>query len=282
MRKGLLYGMVLAISTLVVAVVFAQTYPTGMVSYWKFEESGGTIAFDSVGSNNGTLVNGPVWTTGIVGGALSFDGVDDHVDVPTSPSLDFRGTDKLTVVAWVNDVNGWPASGVQRIVSQDGPSGGNNHFILYTNGNKLGFDISTVSWHSTSGSTSLQNNIWHHVALVYDGSTLQGYLDGTLDANISLIGNIGQGQILEAVVIGAKRGNTQKFDGLIDEVSILNRALSAEEIQQLYQNGLKGQGYELGDENKGHGNDPDGIDRDNPGRGCEKKSEKGNKKRCPN
>jgi hypothetical protein len=65
----------------------AQDITTGLVGHWKFDEGSGTTATDSSGNNNtGTLVNGPVWTTGKMGGALSFDGSDDYVDVGTVPN----------------------------------------------------------------------------------------------------------------------------------------------------------------------------------------------------
>src|SRR5450759_5412343 len=71
----------------------------GLVGYWKFDEGTGTNATDSSGmGNNGTLTNGPTWTTGKVGGALSFDGTDDYVNVPDNPSLDMSGN--LTIEFW--------------------------------------------------------------------------------------------------------------------------------------------------------------------------------------
>jgi hypothetical protein len=87
-------------SVFMIAPVFAQVYPDGMVSYWKFDEDSGTIATDSVGTNDGTLVNGPVWTSGQVDGALSFDGVDDYVSVPDSDDWYF-GTGDFTIDLWV-------------------------------------------------------------------------------------------------------------------------------------------------------------------------------------
>jgi len=49
---------------------------TGLVGHWKFDEVSGTTATDSSGNNNaGTLTNGPTWTAGKIGGALSFDGI---------------------------------------------------------------------------------------------------------------------------------------------------------------------------------------------------------------
>jgi len=81
--------------------IISAACPSGMVSYWNFDETSGTVASDSVGTNNGTLVNGPVWTTGKVGGALQFNGVDDHVSIPDSQVLrDLTST--FSVSFWVN------------------------------------------------------------------------------------------------------------------------------------------------------------------------------------
>lgn len=81
------------------------TYPTGIVSYWKFDAGGGTTAYDSVGTNHGTLVNGPAWTTeGQVNGALSFDGVDDYVKKLSASGLP-QGNEAFTVETWVYSTN---------------------------------------------------------------------------------------------------------------------------------------------------------------------------------
>jgi parallel beta-helix repeat protein len=72
---------------------------TGPVSYWKFDESSGTTAYDSVGGNDGTLTNDPCWTTGKIDGAIEFDGNDDYVKCQNDASLDI--TDKITIVAWI-------------------------------------------------------------------------------------------------------------------------------------------------------------------------------------
>lgn len=81
----------------------AQEYPSGMISYWKFDENTGVMASDSVGTNHGTIYEAAC-TTGVVGNALSFDGVDDCVEVPDSDSLSFGdgSTDSpFSIEAWV-------------------------------------------------------------------------------------------------------------------------------------------------------------------------------------
>src|SRR2546423_591320 len=57
------------------------------VAYWKFDEGSGTTAADSSGFANAGTVNGPTWTSGEIGGALNFDGVNDYVSVPDASNL---------------------------------------------------------------------------------------------------------------------------------------------------------------------------------------------------
>ncbi|UCD13343.1 MAG: type IV pilin, partial [Thermoplasmatales archaeon] len=72
-----------------------------VVGMWHFDTGSGTIAFDSSGrDNHGTLYYGPQWITGVNGTtALSYDGIDDYVEVPDDPSLDI--TDEITIEAWM-------------------------------------------------------------------------------------------------------------------------------------------------------------------------------------
>ena len=70
---------------------------TGPIAHWKLDETSGTTASDSAGTYSGTLTNGPVWTTGKINNALSFDGTDDYVTAGTGPTL---ANQSFTVSAW--------------------------------------------------------------------------------------------------------------------------------------------------------------------------------------
>ena len=70
------------------AAIPEDTMTRGLVGYWKFDEGGGTTAYDASGNgNDGTLTNGPKWTQGKEGGALAFDGRNDYVNAGNGASL---------------------------------------------------------------------------------------------------------------------------------------------------------------------------------------------------
>src|SRR3989344_6172261 len=78
----------------------AQAQTTGLVGHWKFDEGLGTTANDASGSaNTGTLTNGPVWTAGKIGGAVSFDGTNDLVSVTAASSI--NDLPALTFSLWI-------------------------------------------------------------------------------------------------------------------------------------------------------------------------------------
>src|SRR3989338_5343069 len=86
-----LQGLIHELSILLGSPAQAQT--SGLVGYWTFDEGAGTTANDSSGNNNtGTLTNGPTWTTGKIGQALNFDGVNDYVDLGFPSALQLSGT----------------------------------------------------------------------------------------------------------------------------------------------------------------------------------------------
>jgi hypothetical protein len=67
-----------------------------LVGRWAFDEGSGTTAYNSAGENDGALINNPTWTTGQIGGALSFDGDGDYVYIG---DLDLSGP--FTLAFWM-------------------------------------------------------------------------------------------------------------------------------------------------------------------------------------
>jgi len=215
----------------------------GLISHWKFDEGQGSIAYDSVGGNDGWLVSSPVWTGGIIDGALDFDGVDDYVDVgdPIDGSLDFGAADSFSISAWVKttDENG-------QIVYKKRCTGVGGY---YKEGYRLrlsfghpyfGIEDTSNNGISILGDTMVTDDQWHHVVTVRDTATnkLYLYLDGSPDAipvTDITIGTLATDRSLEIGRADATVSPGLSYHaGKIDDVRIYNRALSPEEIQQLY------------------------------------------------
>ncbi len=79
-----------------------QAQGSGLVAHLPLDEGTGTTSVDLSGNGNtGTLVNGPIWTTGRLNGALSFDGVNDELIIGNSTSIN-TVTSGVTVAAWVS------------------------------------------------------------------------------------------------------------------------------------------------------------------------------------
>lgn len=198
------------------------TPPAGMVSWWTGDGNGNDIE----GSNNGMLQNGAIATgAGKVGQAFSLDGVNDYVTVANHSSL--NGFSSATIDAWIR-LNA--TSGRQAIVSKT-PAG--EYYLLINNG-KLSFENNNVSSDVFTGTTMLSAAVWYHVAVTYDGSNTRLYVNGVEDGIQAGIWAAANSQSLS---IGQRGDNADFFNGLIDEVEIFDRALSAAEIQSLYNAG---------------------------------------------
>jgi len=197
--------------------------PSGMVSWWP----GDGDANDIIGTNNGTLVNGATFASGMVGQSFSFDGTDDYVQVPDSASLDL--TAQITIDAWV-----YPTVLGRRVVDKI-TAGGSDGYLLDTWPGNVRFIVGNIG---VVGSTPLSTGVWTHIAGTYNGSQLRVYVNGVLDGSVNT--NIAIPANNLPLRIGADQNGSNLFNGLIDEVEIFDRAISAEEIQSIYNAGSDG------------------------------------------
>lgn len=242
---------VVIVVTFTMSNASAQGYPTGIVSYWKFDEGDGQIASDSIGTNHGWLgsiilsdLNDPSWTTGIVDGALSFKG-NNFVEVSDNSNLDL--TSSMTLEAWV-----YPTSytWANNIITKWGPGPTEQRsYVLDLIYGRPAIWISTDGTHQegttvfyVTGSTTLSLNKWYHIVGIFDGNHLKVYVNGILDGYMTWSGTVFNGNA--PLRIGNDGWGNYPFSGIIDEVAVYNRDLTLEEIQKHYQNGLKGLGYD--------------------------------------
>jgi hypothetical protein len=215
--------------------------PPNLVSWWSGENN----ALDNCGLNNGKPVHSPSYAPGKVGTAFLFNGYNQCILIPDSPSLHF--TNALTAEAWIYPTR--PSAANSIVVKFDGTFGVNESsfsFSLYYS--KLYLNLSADG--TPTPSTQLNSNddvplnAWTHVAATYDGSTISLYINGILDATLPYSGGIYPGT--DNMAIGANVGGMGSggmagpFAGMIDEVSLYNRALSPPEIKAIYSAGTRG------------------------------------------
>jgi parallel beta-helix repeat protein len=202
---------------------------SGLVAHWKFDEKSGTTACDSSGNaHTGTLTHGPIWTTGKVGGALYFDGIDDVVTVLNSNSLNLASS--FTVSAWVNPASTF--ADFRSVIAKNGS------YYLYASSTGFCGDGSPFGYgENRPGATVCQPspipaNTWTHLTLVYSGSTLTLYRNGVAVNSVSASGTLPASS--GSLQIAASQFG-EYFKGLIDEVRVYNTALTATDIQSMYQ-----------------------------------------------
>jgi len=192
------------------------TPPTEMVSWWP----GAGNANDIRGTNHGTLENGVTFTTGQVGQAFGFDGVDDSVLLPA-----INLGSAFTVEFWI-----YPTAATgdyQHLVSNSWTSANygalyffDDHLEYYQNGQYLAY----------AGNVPL--NTWTHVALTYDNSVDRLYVNGTLADTSTIHTETLNNQMRLGFTMGSPEGS--HFQGLLDEVTLFGRALTIAEVQFVY------------------------------------------------
>jgi hypothetical protein len=193
--------------------------PPVLVGLWHFDDD----ALDSSGNNNdGTVYGGESWVDGKFGNALSFDGVNNWVDIP-----DLSITGDFSIEFWVNLDPG--ISNHDAIVGPGVPVAQDINFhaghCRWFTGDDSGFPRDVII-----ANTPAQPNTWEYYAITRSGDTLTLYLNGVVDVTKDVY-DINTFPF-HPMVIG--RGNAGYFGGLIDEVRIWDGALTGPQIAQSY------------------------------------------------
>lgn len=230
-------GLAFLLATFRAAAADCISPSAATVAWWAGEGDANDIA----GANNGTLQGGATFASGMVGQAFDFNPVSGTVIVPDSPSL--RLTNQLTIEAWINARTLLSGPGTYVLVSKYGGAGGDNgfQFNLVADTIQGVFNSPGEGWFTASifSGPIITPGVWYHVAWTYDQSAMKLYCNGEPVAT----------EVIGAHVIAASASNLHvsgddknqcHFDGLIDEPSVYNRALSASEIAAIYHAGSVG------------------------------------------
>ena len=194
---------------------------SGPVGAWGFDERSGRTALDGSGSGNRGTLSGPVRTRGRFGGGLAFDGRRDWVSVPDSPSLDL--TTGMTLEAWVRPAR---VGGAWRTVLVK-ERGTRLAYGLYAGPRPSGH-VYTSAERALRGRSALRRNRWSHLAMTWDGKVIRAYVDGRRVAGHALAGTAQRSS--GPLRIGGNGIWPEWFAGVIDEVRVYDRALTAAEI----------------------------------------------------
>jgi glucose/arabinose dehydrogenase len=224
-RGGMTLCAVLTI-TMLVAVPARAAEPC-LVAAYGFNEGTGTTVNDASGMGNHGTGSGTSWAAmGRFGNALSFNGSSSWVTVPDSPSLDL--TTGITLEAWVNPIE--TASEWRTVIFKQTVNG--MAYSLYAGNGGPNRPIGQVhigGEQNAIGTAPVALNAWTHLASTYDGTALRLFVNGTQVASKPQTGSAAVST--RVLRMGGNSIWGERFRGLIDEVRIYSRALSASEIQ---------------------------------------------------
>ena len=214
----------------------ATTLP-GLIGWWP----GDGNADDLVNSNDGLTINGASFTTGKIHQAFNFDGTNDYVVI--SHSNELEPTSAITIEAWIKAST---LGGFRCILTNSDHATTEGYSLCLDDAGLISFRMGTgfgsVNYYAM-GKKVLKDNLWHHVAATYDGSTMRVYVDGVDNTQtpISLNQNIVYNN--RQTNIGADSFGIyvdRFFSGQIDEMALYNRVLSASEIKSIFDAGANG------------------------------------------
>jgi hypothetical protein len=218
---------------------------SGLAAQWHMDEGSGTTVGDSsVNGNDGTIADatwsgsdGGTWYTGIssgfsTGDSLAFNRTDnEYITVPDNNTIDVV---KITIALWfkVNRVDIG-----QHFVSKWKILGDNLSYSLSLNSDKVRFETSFNGSASDSlqSTYSISSGSWYHLAATFNGSSKKIYINGVLKDSTDITGDL---NITNTAALTIGTMNTDlgsHLDGLLDEVSIYNTALTADQIKALSQ-----------------------------------------------
>jgi len=230
----LLVGMTMAGN--VQAASLCDVVKNGLVACYPFDGNANDV---STNGNHGT-VNGATLTADRFGkpnSAYQFNGKDNFILVANSPTLN---PERLTVSVWVNPAH-WHLG---YIVAKDDGRYARQYIISTYNSFHIHQRTTDGGFIHYSNKNGIAYSKWYHVVQTYDGQSLKLYIDGQYyppESNSTIATSLspGNNQVSQQplrIGIGTLDGKPYfPFVGVIDDISIYNRALTEEEIKKLYQ-----------------------------------------------
>lgn len=215
----------------------ASSLLTGLISYWKLNETSGTL-MDSVASNNSTSITGsPTYdASGKLGRCMTIAGAG-YISMGTTTNL--KPTTSFSVSIWFKT----SSTAYQELISN----------IMWTSPSYKGWKIATeysgTSWNLrgvinnntntgiVDSTTAINNGAWHLAVMTWNGSTLKLYKDGNQEGGDIPFTYTMLYNASSDFEIGSKDGGDGTFTGSVDEIGLWSKALTSGEITTLYNSG---------------------------------------------
>lgn len=204
-----------------------------LVAYYNFENNTNGLTDIASGLHNGTLINSPSLTTGKLGNAYGFDGVNQYVSVADENALDIN---YYSISAWVKVNNnalgtilskGYEGSGTAYLFWRNPVTTGDTKWGSYTGG-----------WHAIDYDTFSSPTSWYHAVLVHNATGLGVWINGVLVSSSS--DSFSAPSNNANITIGADSNSgvvDYWLNGTIDELGLWNRSLTPAEITKIYNYG---------------------------------------------
>ena len=216
-------------ATLTITINVAVAGPTGLVGWWKLDESSGTTAADSSGNGNNGMLNGaPVWQPagGHLAGALNFNS-GDYVNCGSNSSL---STPSVTVAFWMNPSQMAVMGPVDKLPMNTGIGYAirlrNTGDIWFRLGSEPGTQLDVYG-----PANSYTNGVWTHVAGTFDSASgvAKLYVNGVLAAQASYAVTLSTAG-LPFLMARENKTSNEPYAGLLDDVRVYDHALASNEI----------------------------------------------------
>ena len=204
----------------------ASSQEPKLLARWPMDESSGDVVHDVIGGNDGKFVGGKFeWVPGKFENGLLFEGIAGrNVEIPRN--ADLESPNSVTLMAWVK----FNAMGGRYEIA----SYADSYFITMDGVFNAYIHHDVLRWPQAVGQTLAEPDKWYFAAMTYDGQEVKLYLDAQLDAVKPAAGEIGYLALLFRFGSHAA-GGANFLNGILDEVTIWDKAMTAEEIMAAYE-----------------------------------------------
>jgi hypothetical protein len=214
---------------------FSASLTQGLVGYWPFCGN----ALDESGNGNHGTVNGATLTTdrfGNSGSAYNFDGINDFIQIPDNTSLDIQNS--ITISVWVKTSNTPPQfpSQSMRLVDKATGGTGDSYMLDLFQTDKVRFLVGNNGANTLPSTINYSEDLYNVVA-THNGASAKIYINGVLNSETTISGQTPANS--NPLRFGADSFLSGAFfKGSLDDIAIWNRALTPQEITQLYNQGI--------------------------------------------